>query len=215
MLCLGLNTSGPACDIAIAQNGAVRAEIYAPMTRGQDAELPGLVSQACDTAGIKLSDIERIGVVTGPGSFTGVRVGVAFARGLALAGRATCLGISSLQAALPIGQQGSAIVVLPAQRRAPDITFWTQTFRSGDVTGAPTEKSLEDLVNLLEARPHMVFGDGAALQAAVPDLTVHAAKPRAIRVAELAAVLDPETHPPRPAYGRKPDALLPGGKTPQ
>ncbi|MDJ0919841.1 MAG: tRNA (adenosine(37)-N6)-threonylcarbamoyltransferase complex dimerization subunit type 1 TsaB [Henriciella sp.] len=213
MLCLGLHTSGPACEVAIVEHGVVKAELAEAMTRGQDARLPGLVQQACDLAEIGLHDLQRIGVVTGPGSFTGVRVGVAFARGLALASNATCVGVTSLEAALPAGQQGSAIVILPAQRRAPDITYWSQTFRSGEATNPPTERSLEDLVNLLKARPHMVYGDGRVLQEALPDLIIHAAHPTARRAADLAAGLEPESHPPRPTYGRKPDALLPGGKT--
>ena len=211
MLCLGLNTSGPACDIAIVKDDNVLAEVTKPMTRGQDAELPALISEACLTAGVALDDFQRIGVVTGPGSFTGIRIGIAFARGLALASKAKCVGISSLEAALPKGQQGSAIVVLPAQKRPPDITFWTQTFRSGAATATPDERSLEDLVNLLEARPHMVFGSADTLQKSMSNLSVHIASPNAVRTAELAALFDPEQHRPSPTYGRKPDALLPGG----
>lgn len=213
MLCLGLNTAGPACDIAIVEQDTVRAAINKPMTRGQDEKLPGLVHAACEEAGARLHDISRIGVVTGPGSFTGVRIGVAFARGLALSSRAQCLGITSLEAALPAGQQGSAIVVLPAQRRAPDITYWAQTFRTGAATSEALELPLDDLTNLLKARPHIVFGDADDLVQALSGLKVRAASPTAIRAAELAASFDVENHPPTPTYVRKPDALLPGGKS--
>ncbi|MEM9937675.1 MAG: tRNA (adenosine(37)-N6)-threonylcarbamoyltransferase complex dimerization subunit type 1 TsaB [Pseudomonadota bacterium] len=211
MLCLGLNTAGPACDIAIAQDSRILAELAKPMTRGQDAELPSLVEEACSMANVRLNEFQRIGVVTGPGSFTGVRIGVAFARGLALASNADCVGVSTLEAALPEGQQGSAIVVLPAQKRAPDITFWTQTFRSGEATAEPREQSLGELVNLLEARPHMVFGSADQLQQSMPALKIQSVSPAGIRAAQLAAIYDPEQHRPRPTYGRKPDALLPGG----
>jgi len=185
------------------------------MARGQDVRLAGLVAEACAEAGVTLAQIDRFGVVTGPGSFTGVRVGVAFARGLALATGASCIGVTSLEAALPAGQQGSAIVVLPAQKRAPDITYWTQRFRSGLATGPAEEMALEALAALLDAHPHMVFGDAAGLQAVLPNLDSREATPTARRCAELAAMFDPGMHPPRPTYARAPDALLPGGKAAQ
>ncbi len=211
MLTLAIHTADPACDIAIVRGGALLAHIHEPMQRGQDARLPGLVQQACVVAGISLTDIDRFGVVTGPGSFTGVRVGVAFVRGLALATKTAAIGITSLEAALPAGQQGSAIVVLSAKKRAPDITYWTQRFRSGLATGQAEEMPLAALIDLLQAHPHMVYGSAPALVAEMPEIDVHPAQPCAIRVAELTAEFNPAEHPPRPVYAREPDALLPCG----
>jgi tRNA threonylcarbamoyladenosine biosynthesis protein TsaB len=213
MIVLAIHTAGPACEVAIWRDGHVVAHVREAMLRGQDVHLPALVAQACDKASVSLNEIDRFAVVTGPGSFTGVRVGVSFARGLALATGAPCLGITSLEAALPQGQQGSAIVILPAQRRAPDITYWTQRFRSSVTTGPAEEMRLEDLAALLTAHPHMVYGNGAALIEAIPDLHITLATPSATRAAELAAIFEPTAHPPRPTYARAPDALLPGGKT--
>jgi tRNA threonylcarbamoyladenosine biosynthesis protein TsaB len=213
MIVLAIHTAGPACEVTIWRDGHVVAHVREAMLRGQDVRLPDLVAQACDKAGMSLNEINRFAVVTGPGSFTGVRVGVSFARGLALATGAPCLGITSLEAALPQGQQGSAIVILPAQRRAPDITYWTQRFRSSVATGPAEEMRLEDLAALLTAHPHMVYGNGAALIEAIPDLHITLATPSATRAAELAAIFEPPAHPPRPTYARAPDALLPGGKT--
>ena len=213
MLTLALHTAMAGCDVAIQRDGTVLASLSEAMRKGQDARLPGLVAEACEQAGVTLEEIERLGVVTGPGSFTGVRVGVAFARGLALATGVPCVGISSLEAALPDGQQGSAIVLLPAQKRPPEITYWAQTFRSGAATAPPEEMPLDAVVELLNAHPHMVFGDAAALQDALPSLSIRPAAPSALRAAALTAVFDPERHPPRPSYARAPDAALPGGKT--
>lgn len=213
MIVLAIHTAGPACEVAVWRDGDVIAHVREAMMRGQDVRLPALVAAVCDEADMSMRDIDRFAVVTGPGSFTGVRVGVAFARGLALATGAPCLGVTSLEAALPDGQQGSAIVILPAQKRAPDITYWTQRFRSGVATGPAEEMRLEALVELMQAHPHMVYGDGAALSDAMQGIHVTPASPMAVRAAALAAIWNPAEHPPRPTYARAPDALLPGGKT--
>lgn len=209
MLVLGFHTSGPACELALVQDGVVVCEEKAAMLRGQDAHLPGLTQKLLSDAGVSLESIDRFAVTTGPGSFTGIRVGVAFARGLALATGQPCLGITTLEAALPTGQQGSAIVLLPAQKRPPDITYWAQTFRSGSATDDACELSLQSLTDRLNSHPHMIYGDADALAAAVPALTVHAASPSAGRAAQLAATLDPEQRTARPTYARAPDAALP------
>ena len=212
MIVLGIHTAGPACDVALVRGQDVIAETLVPMTRGQDAQLPGLVDDLLQQANIKLSAIDRFAVVTGPGSFTGIRVGVAFARGLSLATGAPCIGVTTLEAALPQGQQGSAVVALPAQKRPPDITFWTQTFRTGMPTGEATEMAAEQLQAKLAEHPHLVFGDPGALTVHFDGVPIHAATPTAHRAAQFAATLDPEEHPARPTYARNPDAALPGSK---
>lgn len=213
MLTLAIHTAMAGCEVAIVRDGSVLAEKAEAMRKGQDVRLPGLVAETCAHAGITLKDVDRFGVVTGPGSFTGVRVGVAFARGLSLATGAPCVGITSLEASLPEGQQGSAIVLLPAQKRPPDVTYWSQRFRTGAAVAAAEEMRLETLIELLSAHPHMVFGEADALQVALPELEVRPALPSAVRAAHLTAQFAPAEHPPRPVYARAPDAALPGGKT--
>lgn len=212
MIILAIHTAGPACDLAVLRNGTVLAQSCEAMVRGQDARLPRLVQAVLSDAKLKLEQVDRFAVVTGPGSFTGIRVGVAFARGLAFAMAKPCIGVTSLEAAIPVGQQGSAIVALPAQRRAPDITFWTQTFRTGAATGPASEMAIKDLITLLNDRPHMVYGTAAALEPHLPGIPIHAADPNAVRAGQLAATLDPETRNAKPTYVRAPDAALPKAK---
>lgn len=212
MIVLGIHTAGPACDLAVLRDGKVVAEIREPMVRGQDARLPDLTKALLDTAGCTFSDISRYAVVTGPGSFTGIRVGVAFGRGLSLATGAPCIGVTSLEAALPAGQQGSAIVALAAQKRPPDITYWAQTFRSGMATDIAREMPEDELVQLMSDRPHMLFGDPEALSRCFPNETIHPAEPNAARAATVAAELNPDQRPARPTYARSPDAALPASK---
>ena len=215
MIILGIHTAGPACDLAIWRDGEVLADLREAMVRGQDARLPELTKSLLDQVGYTFSDISRYAVVTGPGSFTGIRVGVAFARGLSLATGAPCIGVTSLEAALPAGQQGSAIVALAAQRRPPDITFWAQTFRSGMATATANEMRADELLQLIADRPHMLFGDPDALSLCFPNETIHAAAPSAARAAAVAAELNPDERPARPTYARSPDAALPASKQPQ
>lgn len=215
MIVLGIHTASQACDLAIWRDGEVIAEVCEPMVRGQDARLPGLTKSLLDTAGCSFSDVSRYAVVTGPGSFTGIRVGVAFARGLSLATSAPCVGVTSLEAALPAGQQGSAIVALSAQKRPPDITFWAQTFRSGMATAMAKEMRADDLVQLMTDRPHLLFGDQDALTKCFPIDTIHPAIPSAARAAAVAAELDPEQRSARPTYARSPDAALPSSQSKQ
>lgn len=215
MLTLGIDTSGPACDVALVRDGELVAHGREAMAKGQDSRLPGLVRDVISDAGESMNGLDRIGVVTGPGSFTGVRVGVAFARGLALALKIPCIGVTALQAAMQDGQQGSAIVLLPAKRRPPELTFWAQRFRTGAPTGQPEEIGIGELVSELGAHPHFVYGEGLdALREAMPDLTPHAARPTAARAAEIAANGTLDGALASPVYVRAPDAALPGGGRP-
>ena len=206
MRVLAINTAWSGCDVAVIEDDTVLAESREEMARGQDARLPGLVQETLDAAGTSFSELDRLAVITGPGSFTGIRLGVAFARGLALALDIPCLGLTSLEAALPIGEPGSALVLLAAQRRPPDLTFWVQGFRNGVATAPPDEITLEALIDRLAAHPHILFGDRDALMQAAPTLKVTAARAQAVTAARLASVRDPETAPPRPVYVRAPDA---------
>lgn len=209
MIVLAIHTAGAACELALIDGAQTLGVRRVEMMRGQDARLPELTQALLRDAGLSFDALDRLAVVTGPGSFTGIRVGVAFARGLALATTKPCLGITTLEAALPEGQQGSAIVVLPAQKRPPDLTFWVQTFRTGLATGAAQELSDTDLRALLRARPHIVFGDREAVRPHLPEHDVHAAAPSALTAARLAMRLDPQSRSAQPTYARAPDAALP------
>ena len=84
MLILAINTAEAACDVAVVRGAEILAEQREDLQRGQDGRLPGLVDDVLARADTSLTDLDRLAVVTGPGSFTGIRIGVAFARGLAL-----------------------------------------------------------------------------------------------------------------------------------
>ena len=207
MKLLSINTAFPACDVAVLERGRVLAHRRETMTRGQDSRLPGICDVLLSDARIELPDLERIAVVIGPGSFTGVRVGVAFARGLALALDIPCIGITSLEAAMPPGFRGPAIGALPAQVRPPELTYWTQPFDLGVATEPPSERNLDDLVGELNQQPLPLFGFGLeAIASEAQGVTITPSEPSAITAGKAAMEMTARDHPPVPVYARAPDA---------
>lgn len=102
MITLGLDTATSACAVALwdAASGrtlAVRAEM---MQRGLAEKLVPMVQETMAAAGIGFADLSRIGVTVGPGTFTGLRVGLAAARGFALAANCPLVGVTTLEAAV-------------------------------------------------------------------------------------------------------------------
>lgn len=200
MTVLALNTAGPGCDLALVRAGSVLAEQRVEMARGQDGALPGLVDVLLGEADCTLEDVSRIAVVVGPGSFTGVRIGTAYARGLALVLDVPCLGITSLEACVA-PDTPSVRVALQAQRRPPDLTFWTQQV-GGEASAAeewPLDKVLAWSGPMISDRPDLISG-------------AKAGEPRAALAGLRAETADPSLHAPAPVYVRPPDAALPGGR---
>jgi tRNA threonylcarbamoyladenosine biosynthesis protein TsaB len=203
MLVLGLNTSGNACEAALVRDGVVVALRAEEMAQGHDARLAPLVDALMREAGFAFSELARIAVVVGPGSFTGLRVGVAFARGLALALGVRAAGVTSLEALDPAPGAGFVLGVLPAKRRPPERTWWVQVMQDGRGVAPPVEA---DLVQLREmAAGGVVTGDGLA--PGDLDISVAAAQTTAVAAALFVArAAEGELAPPSPVYVRAPDA---------
>lgn len=98
MITLAIDTASLNCAVALMQDGRVVARVSEKIGKGHAEKLIGQIIEACSLAKIELSSIDRIAVNIGPGSFTGVRIGVATARGLALALVKPAIGVSSLEA---------------------------------------------------------------------------------------------------------------------
>ena len=80
MLVVGINTVADVCEAALVEDARVVAHVSEPMTQGHDARLAPVVQQLMGEAGVEFTQLERVAVIVGPGSFTGVRVGVAAPR---------------------------------------------------------------------------------------------------------------------------------------
>jgi tRNA threonylcarbamoyladenosine biosynthesis protein TsaB len=213
MLVLGLNTAFTTMEAALVQDGEILADRREAMPRGQERRLPGLVAELCAEAGVTLGQLTRIGVVAGPGSFTGLRIGVAYARGLALVTGAKAIGITSLEAAIPAGFEGPALACLAAQRRPPDQTWWVQGISAGEGIADVMEVPLTELLPMLTGFHAPIFMDAAeSLGDLAAKLDLRPMQPSAITAALKASLFDPARHPPAPVYARAPDATLPAPK---
>tara|TARA_R110002124_G_scaffold4978_5_gene31244 strand:- start:3800 stop:4444 length:645 start_codon:yes stop_codon:yes gene_type:complete len=214
MLILALNTAFAALEGAVVRDGEILADARDDMARGQDRQLPDFVERLLASAGVTLAEIDRIAVVTGPGSFTGIRIGVAYARGLSLVTGADCVGVTSLEAAIPAGMEGNTLGALMAQKRPPDQTWWVQGLEGDEGIAVPVEVSLTDMKAMLEGFAVPVFIDGVeALGDVTATIDARPMRPSAITAALKASRFDPAAHPPAPVYAREPDATLPVQKS--
>ncbi len=200
MVILGLNTVGQTCEAALLRDGAVLADARETPAEGAAARLAPLAEELLRSAGLGWPDIDRIAVVAGPGSFTGVRVGVAFARGLALALDRPAVGLTTLEVCLPPGEMRSCLVLLPAKRRPPERSWWAQVFREGRPEGEPEELN-ETEATIATTRVEVVIGSDWGTPGRL------AAGPSALNAALRAAGRDvTDCEAPRPVYVRAPDA---------
>ena len=214
MLILGLNTAFTAMEAALVRDGEILADARAVMARGQDKHLPALVQNLMDEEEVSFEDLDRIAVVTGPGSFTGIRIGVAYARGLSLVTGVDCVGVTSLEAAIPAGMEGPVMGCLAGQKRPPDQTWWVQGVSEGEGIADVLEVTRDQLLSMLEGFHAPVFMDnGEALGEVGAKLDLRPLVPSAITVALKGELFDPATHPPSPVYARDPDATLPEPRT--
>jgi tRNA threonylcarbamoyladenosine biosynthesis protein TsaB len=129
-LVLAFDTASARCAAALVRGGDVLARRDEPMERGQAERLLPMLEEMLAEAGVGWRDLGGIGVVTGPGNFTGVRVAVAAARGLALALGVPAAGVSVFEA---LAEGRGEVTVTLADGRGR----FSQAFRDGVALGAP------------------------------------------------------------------------------
>lgn len=221
MTVLALDTSGAACSVALRDGGGrLLAHRFAALQRGHAERLMPMLREAMAEAGVEFAGLDLLAVTTGPGSFTGIRVGLAAARGLALASGLPLLGVTAfeaLAAALPLAERRDGALLVAIDSRRGD--FFIQRFAAGAPLAAPEAVSPEGLAAAVPAGRLLLAGDGAARAAAVlaavghPALLASAAGPpdaAAVAAVALARWRPGERPPPPlPLYLRAPDVTLP------
>jgi tRNA threonylcarbamoyladenosine biosynthesis protein TsaB len=209
MIVLAIDTCLGACSAAVIEDGRVLATVSEPMSRGHQERLAPMVAEIMAVAGLAFARLDRIAVTVGPGSFTGLRVGLAFARGLALALGKPCTGVGSLEA---LGQDLPGFSLAAADARH-GMVYW-QAFEAGVAVGSPAVSTPDEIAAALDGRaPGMLTGPAASqLAATFPAARLAVAgAPDPACVARLGLG---EVRNPDPVYLRKPDAKLPGGIEP-
>jgi tRNA threonylcarbamoyladenosine biosynthesis protein TsaB len=213
---LALDTSMGACSAAVLRTaeGARRLDAFqVEMQRGHAEALMPLVDKALTTAGITAQDLDIVAATVGPGSFTGVRIAIAAARGLALVTHARLFGTDSLtvmaRAALMerLAPAGPFAVAVDARRGM--LYFAVYDARGGKIEG-PLLTAPDEAATLLPPELRLAVGSGARILADATGARLEPAlptlQPSAEALAEIALESGETTAMLRPLYLRPPDA---------
>jgi tRNA threonylcarbamoyl adenosine modification protein YeaZ len=182
-----------------------------------------LIARVMDAARCEFAELDRVAVTGGPGSFTGLRVGIAAARGIALAAGKPAIGLSTLStfAAPHVAARGSETIIAAIDARNEQVYF--QVFApTGTTVVSPRLDRVRAAVRAVPVGPTIITGSAASLVAAhwpsgsPPPRIESNAAPDIGWVARLGAAARDEGTPPKPLYLRRPDARpQDGGRLPR
>ncbi|NOT25313.1 MAG: tRNA (adenosine(37)-N6)-threonylcarbamoyltransferase complex dimerization subunit type 1 TsaB [Acidobacteria bacterium] len=227
MVILALDTTTRPGSAAVMQDGRVLREAAGDSTREQAVRLPGDLAALLADASLSLSDVSALAVATGPGSFTGLRVGIATMQGLAVAMRVPLIGVSALDALAHM-----AFAQHPGGRVAAWIDAWrgevfAACYEAGREVSSPTVAKPHDVATELRDESIRFTGDGALVHQAVirdtlgsaarftdPVAPVLAGAIAALAHAAYLAGERPLPHAIQPLYVRRPDVELTGSHRP-
>jgi tRNA threonylcarbamoyladenosine biosynthesis protein TsaB len=215
MRVLAIDTALEACSAAVldTSDGITASETMA-MTRGHAEAVMPLIARVMNAAALEFADLDRIAVTSGPGSFTGLRVGISAARGIALAAGKPAIGLSTLAgfAAPLIADDDSTQVAAAIDARHEQV--YLQVFGVGGRTlVGPRMATVRDAARAAMTGPARIIGSGAKKVAAAwskgaepPLLVEQRGAPDIEWIARLGAAATVEHDPPKPLYLRAPDA---------
>jgi tRNA threonylcarbamoyladenosine biosynthesis protein TsaB len=216
MLVFAIDTALEACSAAVfdSERNEIVAHESNAMARGHAEALMPLIARVREQSGYDFVQIDRIAVTTGPGSFTGLRVGIAAARGLGLASGKPVVGLSTLMTfAAPFIAADPTLPVVAAIDARHDHVY-LQIFGTGGRTlVSPRVVPIAEAVRLSAGGTPRVVGTAANLLAAawgasdkMPVAVEQHAAPDIDWVAQLGATADVAASPAKPLYLRAPDA---------
>jgi len=216
MRILAIDTALDACSAALFDtiSDEVIAADSREIGRGHAELLLPIIDGVMKTAGTRFDHIDRFAVTVGPGSFTGLRVGLSAARGFGLVTKKPVIGISTLAAFIaPLMTQDQAIPVVAAVDAKHGNLYVQMVGAGGRTLVTPRAASLRETVRAVALGPVRIVGTGAAVLAAhwpakipEPVLVDQRAAPDIEWVARIASVADPTQASPKPLYLKLPDA---------
>jgi len=216
MRVLAIDTALEACSAAVldTEPGGISARESLPMVRGHAEALLPLIARVMDSAGLEFAALDRIAVTTGPGSFTGLRVGIAAARGIALAAGKPAVGLSTLAAyAAPLIAADDSVPVVAVIDARHDHVYLQVFGPGGRTVVTPRIASLREALRAAATGAPRLIGTAAEMLAAAwpadqraPRLVDARRAPDVDWVARLGAAATDTGVPPKPLYLRAPDA---------
>jgi tRNA threonylcarbamoyladenosine biosynthesis protein TsaB len=225
MLILAIDTALDACAAAVldTDNNKMIAQESQAMKRGHAEALMPLVARVMKESGIAFADLDRIAATTGPGSFTGLRVGLAAARGIALAANKPVVGITTLTAyvAPHVSEHGEHPIIAAIDARH-DHVYLQVVAGHGEPLVTPRVAPIAEALAASRFGAPQLVGNAATLlaerwpsDAPAPVKVDQQAAPDIVWVAWLAAAVDPNMATARPFYLRAPDAKPPADQLPR
>jgi tRNA threonylcarbamoyladenosine biosynthesis protein TsaB len=216
MLILAIDTALDACAAGVLDTDAGRliAHESLPMKRGHAEALMPLIARVMKASGIAFASLDRIAVTTGPGSFTGLRVGLSAARGVALAADKPVVGVTTLTAyAAPVVSENGEHPVISAIDARHDHVYFQVVSGNGGSLIRPQIAPIEEVLGASRFGAPYLVGNAARILAerwpveAPPPFKADAQPaPDIAWVGWLGAAVSPDTAPARPFYLRAPDA---------
>lgn len=209
---IAIDTAREACSVAVVGDGVQPVTASEIVGRGHAERLFGMIAGVMAEAGLAFAALDRIAVTIGPGSFTGIRVGIAAARGFGLALGRPVVGIGTLEAHAASARRLAGNVPVLAVLDARRGEIYGQHFSAdGKPFGLPAVASPETFAGQIYD-DELLAGAGADLVAAALDrggstAIVHRhSAPDILTVAEIAVAAEAPAAAPRPLYLRPPDA---------
>ena len=161
MKILVIDTSGPVCGTAVMDEEKVYSEFTAQNKNTHSASLMPMIEAALNAAGTEISGLDAVAAVTGPGSFTGVRIGVATAKGLAHGAGLPCIPVDALEALAASAGEFDGIICPIQDARAGQV--YGAAFRKDERLTGDAPMKLEDYLDTVEklGDRFLFIGDGA------------------------------------------------------
>lgn len=216
MRVLAIDTALAACAAGVMESGAAEplAAETLLMERGHAEALLPLIERVISRVEGRFASLDRVAVTVGPGSFTGLRVGISAARAMGLAAGVPVVGVTTLSALLaPLVATGERRLFAAAIDARHGSVFFQAVAPGGRSVVPPVHVSVRDAVRFIGSGPVTLSGSGAAIiaqeaAAAGVDASLAVAPPHPdiAWVARLAAAADPDQALPKPFYLRGPDA---------
>ncbi|TDT76825.1 tRNA threonylcarbamoyl adenosine modification protein YeaZ [Litoreibacter halocynthiae] len=213
-LTLAFDTSAAHCAAALLSGDTVLVSRVEEMQKGQAERLLPLLEEVLSEADKKWSDLDRIGVGIGPGNFTGIRISVSAARGLALSLGIPAIGVSALEAmAFAPTQRDQTLATLDARQGNVYIQFFA---KNGGALDAPSLCAEDEIQAGSPPETAFVVGYNSTFLAAQLEAEAIETSPSAliIATARIAAARAPDGARPAPLYLRPADAAPPRDPAP-